>query len=531
MPPPSHSISSLRAALASRQTSAEALTRAALDRATSLNPTLNAFLQLLPEAALAAARALDARLASGEQPPPLAGIPLALKDNLCLGPEPELGGYGGRTTCASRILESYESPYTATAAARLIRAGAIVIGKTNLDEFAMGSSGEHSAFGPTRNPWDTTRVPGGSSAGSAAAVASGIVPVALGSDTGGSIRQPAGLCGIVGLKPTYGRISRYGLVAFASSLDQIGPLTRTVADAAAILNVICGEDPLDSTSSPHEVPDFTRGLETPVEKLVIGVPRQARSPANHPAVNAALDNAISIYRRLGATVVDIDLPRTEEGIAAYYIIAPAEASSNLARYDGIRYGRRGTPTLRGGAPSDSLMDLYCRTRAEGFGPEVQRRIMLGTYVLSAGYYDAYYLTALKARRLIKADYDAAFGTDRATDLSGSAERSVPPCHAILMPSSPTPAFKLGEKSADPLSMYLEDLYTVGVNLAGLPAITIPGGFANETGTPLPVGLQLIAPPWEESRLLRLARMLERETGLSGHIPPISGQAPAPALDS
>jgi aspartyl-tRNA(Asn)/glutamyl-tRNA(Gln) amidotransferase subunit A len=498
------SISSIRGALAKRETTVEALTRASLDLAASLNPKLNAFLQLLPDHALAAARSLDARLARGESPGPLAGIPIALKDNLCLGPETDRGWetpYGGRTTCAARILENYESPYTATAVARLLRAGAIVIGKTNLDEFAMGSSGENSAFGPTRNPWDPARVPGGSSAGSAAAVAAGIVPVALGSDTGGSIRQPAGLCGIVGLKPTYGRVSRYGLVAFASSLDQIGPFGRTVADVAAVLGVICGHDPLDSTSSSHDVSDLTRDLETPVEGLVIGVPRQARSASNHPVVNASLDHAIAVYRGLGATVIDIDLPRTDDGIAAYYIIAPAEASSNLARFDGIRYGRRAAL-----APGESLTDLYCKTRAEGFGPEVQRRIMLGTYVLSAGYYDAYYVTALKARRLIKADYDEAFARG---------------CHAILMPSSPTPAFRIGEKTADPLAMYLEDVYTVGVNLAGLPGITIPGGFAKEGGVELPVGVQLIGPAWDEAKLLRIARMFERETSFALRTPPLA----------
>ena len=503
----------------------EERTRAALDRLDALNPKLNAFLQPLPDQALAAARALDARLAAGEPPGPLAGVPIAIKDNLCLGPDT---GYArARTTCASRFLETYESPFTATAVRRLIAAGAIIVGKTNLDEFAMGSSGEHSAFGPTRNPWDPSRVPGGSSAGSAAAVAAGIVPIALGSDTGGSIRQPAGLCGIVGLKPTYGRVSRYGLVAFASSLDQIGPFTRTVADAAAVLTALCGHDPLDSTCGEPSgagvppaggrdgrptVPDFSRDLDTPITKPVIGIPRQARSSANHPAVAAALENAIAVYTSLGAEVRDIDLPHTDYGIAAYYIVANAEASSNLARFDGIRYGRR-AKLARGGG--DDLMDLYCRSRSEGFGPEVQRRIMLGTYVLSAGYYDAYYLTALKVRRKIKADYDGAFGSRATGGVSASAG-----CDAILMPSSPTPAFKLGEKSGggDPLAMYLEDFYTVGVNLAGLPAIVLPGGFANEGGVALPVGIQLIAPAWEEARLLRLARRFERETSFGDRRP-------------
>jgi aspartyl-tRNA(Asn)/glutamyl-tRNA(Gln) amidotransferase subunit A len=492
-------ISEIRGEVAAGRVSAEEVTRRALERAGWLNGRLNAFLQFFEERAQAVAQGIDRRRAAGEPARALEGVPVAVKDNLCVGPEP----YGGRTTCGSRFLEAYESPYTATAVQRLIDAGAVIVGKTNLDEFAMGSSGENSAFGPTRNPWDLTRVPGGSSAGSAAAVAAGIVPVALGSDTGGSIRQPAGLCGIVGMKPTYGRVSRYGLVAFASSLDQIGPLGRSVADVAAVLGVICGADPLDSTSSPQEVPDFSRDIERPVEGLVVGIPRQARSSSNHAAVNAALDGAAAVFQRLGAELVDIDLPHTDYGIAAYYIVAPAEASSNLARFDGVRYGRRASLQ-----PGEGLMDLYRRSRGEGFGPEVQRRIMLGTYVLSAGYYDAYYLSALKARRKIKGDYDAAF-----TGTGGQASRSTGKgCHAILMPSSPTPAFKLGQKAADPLAMYLEDVYTVGVNLAGLPAITLPGGFASEDGAELPVGIQLIGAAWDEARLLRIARMLERELG-------------------
>lgn len=465
--------------------SAGDVVRGALERLDAANPRLNAFLQVFADESLEHAAAIDAQIARGENPGPLAGVPVALKDNICLA--------WGRTTCASRILEEYASPFTATAAQRLVDAGAVIVGKTNLDEFAMGSSGENSAFGPTRNPWDESRVPGGSSAGSAAAVAAGIVPLALGSDTGGSIRQPAGYCGVVGLKPTYGRVSRYGLVAFASSLDQIGPMARTVGDAAAALTALCGPDPRDSTSGAREPEDFSAALEEPIEGLVLGVPKQAVSTANDAAVAGALDTAIKVYTDAGARIVEVDLAHADHGIAAYYIVATAEASSNLARYDGIRYGSRAEPR-----DGEDLLDLYCRTRAEGFGPEVQRRIMLGTHVLSSGYYDAYYVKALKVRRRIKQDYDAAFGAG---------------CHALLLPSSTGPAFRLGEKAADPLAMYLEDVYTVGVNLAGLPALTMPGGFTRGPGPVLPVGLQLVGPAWAEARLLRIARMHERATRL------------------
>lgn len=489
----------IREAVLTRNASAEEITRATIARLEDVEPQLHCFLQIFEVQALEAAHDLDLRIANGHGHVqlPLAGVPVAIKDNMCLG-DPAYPG--ARTTCASRILENYESPYSATAVQKLIDAGAIIVGKTNMDEFAMGSSGEHSAFGPTRNPWDTHRVTGGSSSGSAAAVAAGIVPASLGSDTGGSIRQPAGLCGIFGVKPTYGRVSRYGLVAFASSLDQIGPMARSVLDCALLLNAICGFDPHDSTSSEHDVPDFTRDLNRPVEGLTIGVPKQAISPDNHPAVADALENAVRVYEELGARIVEVDLPHTEHGIAAYYIVAPAEASSNLARYDGIHYGRRAE--LKNG---QTLNDLYCRSRAEGFGAEVQRRIMLGTYALSAGYYDAYYNTALKVRRKIKGDFDNAFTNEG--------------CHAILLPSSPTPAFRIGEKT-DPLSMYLEDVYTVGANLAGLPGIAMPGGFAAVEGglggeggsaLELPVGVQLIGRAWEEDVLLRIARMFEEAT--------------------
>ncbi|MBC7833689.1 MAG: Asp-tRNA(Asn)/Glu-tRNA(Gln) amidotransferase subunit GatA [Phycisphaerales bacterium] len=494
MHPPLPTVTELRDAISHKRMSAVEATREALDRATAINPRLNIFLELFPDRAIEQARAVDRAIAGGQPAGPLGGVPIALKDNMCLG-SPALDY--GKTTCGSKILAEYRSPYTCTAAARLMEAGAVIIGKCNMDEFAMGSSGEHSAFGPTRNPWDPERVPGGSSSGSAAAVAAGIVPASLGSDTGGSIRQPAGLCNIVGMKPTYGRVSRYGLVAFASSLDQIGPFTRTVADCAAMLNVLCGHDPHDSTSAQRPPEDFGAELERGVEGLTIGVPRQAKSEANHPSVAGAVERAVKVYEGLGARAVEVDLPHTPHGIAAYYIINPAEASSNLARFDGIRYGHRAKL-----APREDLEDLYSKSRAEGFGREVQRRIMLGTHVLSSGYYDAYYTTALKVRRKIKGDYDAAFEQG---------------CHALLMPSSPTPAFKIGEKMNDPLAMYLEDVYTVGVNLAGLPGIVIPGGFGTVDGRELPVGMQLVGPAFDESRLLRIARMLERETGFGARM--------------
>lgn len=487
----------LAGAVASRAVSAVEAARGSLERIASTDASLRAYLQVFEERALARAAEIDRRLAGGESAAsvgPLAGVPVALKDNLCTA--------YGRTTCGSRMLEAYESPFSATVVRRLEAAGAVVVGKTNLDEFAMGSSCENSAFHCTRNPWDVTRAPGGSSGGSAAAVAARTVPLALGSDTGGSIRQPASLTNLVGLKPTYGRVSRFGLVAFASSLDQVGPFTRTVADAALALGVIAGFDEQDSTSldaARQGDLDFVRDLDRPVAGLRLGVPRQARSPQNHPAVAAALDAAIGVYRGMGAEVVEIDLPHLSYGIAAYYIVAPAEASSNLARFDGIRYGRRAEI-----GPGDDLMALYSKSRAEGFGPEVQRRIMLGTYVLSSGYYDAYYLTALKARRLIKRDFDSAF----------SAEKGMPGVHAVLMPTTAGPAFKIGEKTSDPLAMYLEDIYTVTANLAGVPAVSIPGGFAEKAGTDgqdLPVGMQLLGPVFDEARLLRIARMHEAAT--------------------
>jgi aspartyl-tRNA(Asn)/glutamyl-tRNA(Gln) amidotransferase subunit A len=505
----------VRNAILGREMSAAEATRASLARIDATNPGLFALNQMFPEAALARAAEIDRELSAGRHygprlggdaggPSGLGGVPLVLKDNICL--TAEYGG--GRTTCGSKYLENYRSPFTATAAQRLVDSGAVIVGKTNMDEFGMGSSCEFSAFGPSRNPWDAGRVPGGSSGGSAAAVAAGMAPGALGSDTGGSIRQPAGWCNVYGLKPTYGRVSRYGLVAYASSLDQIGPLARTVEDCALLGSVICGHDSHDSTSADLPQADFLVDLDKPVDKLVLGVPRQARLSGNHPAVSAALENAIRVFTGLGAVVVDVDLPHADYGIAAYYIIATAEASSNLARFDGVRYGRRAAL-----GPGDDLMALYARSRAEGFGAEVQRRIMLGTYVLSSGYYDAYYHTALKVRRLIKRDFDDAF-EGRAT----GAHHDGRGCHAIVMPSSPGPAIRLGEKSADPMALYLEDVYTVGVNLAGLPGLTIPAGFARLDDSrdaakqvEMPVGMQLIGPALEEGTLLRIARMFEGAT--------------------
>ncbi|MGH7132000.1 MAG: Asp-tRNA(Asn)/Glu-tRNA(Gln) amidotransferase subunit GatA [Phycisphaerales bacterium] len=472
----------LAAAVRSDKASAVDAAKAALARAATLNPLLNIFTETFHDEALKQAAAIDALVAAGRDPGPLAGVPVAIKDNICLS--------WGRTTCGSRILENYHSPFTATAAQKIIDAGAVIIGKTNCDEFAMGSSTEHSFRGPTRNPWDPDRIPGGSSGGSAAAVAARIVPIALGSDTGGSIRQPASHCGVVGIKPTYGRVSRWGLVAYASSLDQIGPFARTCEDAALVLDVICGHDPHDSTSAQLDHPRFHERVCEKLTDLTIGVPRQAHSPANSHGVSEALGGTIELLRSSGAKVIDVDLPHIDHGIAAYYIIAPAEASSNLARFDGVRYGRRARPK-----PDEGLMDLYCRSRSEGFGAEVQRRIMLGTHVLSSGYYDAYYTTALKTRRLIKQDYDRAFAAG---------------CQAILMPAAPGPAFRIGEKTDDPLAMYLEDVYTVGINLAGLPGLTIPAGFQHEpqSGRDLPVGVQLIGPALGEDTILRIGAMLQ-----------------------
>jgi len=474
------------------ETTARAFVESALGAAEKLNDTLNAFLEIDREGALKRADAIDASIkslskTSGQAPAfsgmPLAGVPVAVKDNICVR--------GMQTSCGSRILGPYHPPYNATAIERLLAAGAVIIGKTNCDEFAMGSSNENSAFGPVKNPWDTSRVPGGSSGGSAAAVAAGIVPVALGSDTGGSVRQPASLCGVIGLKPTYGRVSRYGLVAFGSSLDQIGVFARQASDAAIVLGIIAGRDRHDATSADVPVPDYANELEKDIKGLRLGVSRALLGEGLDEEVRAEIEKAIDAYRGLGAEIVDIDLPHAKYAIAVYYIIATAEASSNLARYDGVRYGFRAEE-----APA--LRQMYRKTRDEGFGPEVKRRIMLGTYVLSAGYYDAYYLKAQKVRSLIRQDFARAFEK----------------CDVVLTPTSPTPAFLFGEKVDDPLAMYLNDIYTVTANLAGVPGISVPCGLSSAG---LPIGLQLIGPHWSEATLFRLAHIYQ-------HAYPLNAQA-------
>lgn len=464
----------------------------ALARIDAAQPKLNAFIDVFHDAAITQAKAIDARRTAGQPLGPLAGVPIAIKDNICLGQDQ----YPGRTTCASRMLEGYRSPYTATAVQKLLDAGAVIVAKTNLDEFAMGGSGEHSFFGATTNPWDAALTPGGSSSGSASAVAAQCVTMALGSDTGGSVRQPAAMCGLVGLKPTYGRVSRYGLVAFASSLDQIGTLTHTVEDAAATLTVIAGHDANDATSAPREAEDFAKSLDAGVQGLSVAM--FLPESGLHPGVRHAVERAADVLRSGGASLTDAQLPHTAYGISAYYIIAPAEASSNLARYDGVRYGHRAELQ-----PGEGLDALYTRSRSEGFGHEVKRRILLGTHALSSGYYDQYYGKAQRTRRLIKQDFDAIFQ-------SGA--------RAVLMPTAPNPAFKLGEKLDDPWSMYLEDAFTVGANLAGLPAINLPAGLVDADGTRLPVGVQLVGRPFDEAGLLTIARELERGLGFEGHSP-------------
>ncbi|MBN1588757.1 MAG: Asp-tRNA(Asn)/Glu-tRNA(Gln) amidotransferase subunit GatA [Pirellulales bacterium] len=487
------------------------LTGVFLDRIAAVDPTIHAFLRIDRPAALARAAEIDARRASGQPLGALAGLPVALKDVLCTAGEP--------TTCASRMLENFRPPYDATVVARLRAADAVLIGKTNMDEFAMGGSNENSAFGPVHNPWDTDRVPGGSSGGSAAAVAARMTPLAIGSDTGGSIRCPAGLCGVTGLKPTYGRVSRYGLVAFASSLDQIGPLARTAEDVALILGVLAGHDPADSTSVDRPVPDYARTVSKPLSGLRLGLAREHFGEGLEGQVERAVREAIKVYESLGATVREVSLPHSKYAVATYYLIAPCEASSNLARYDGAHYGHRTNQeamlaeleierkALDAAGDTEgldrldnALVRMYRRTRSEGFGPEVRRRVMLGTYALSAGYYDAYYLKALKVRRLIRQDFDRAF---EEVDL-------------LAGPVTPTPAFRLGEKVDDPLSMYLFDLFTIGANLAGIGGISIPCGFSAEG---LPIGLQLQAPPFEEERLLRAAHMFQTATDWHTRKPP------------
>jgi aspartyl-tRNA(Asn)/glutamyl-tRNA(Gln) amidotransferase subunit A len=476
----------IRNAVARREISAVDVCRAALDRIESRNPPLNAFRAIASDRALARAAELDAR--SDHAGLPLLGVPIAIKDNICTR--------GLATTASSRMLEGYLPPYDATVVERLEAAGAVIVGKTNCDEFAMGSSTENSAFGPTRNPWSLERTPGGSSGGSAAAVAAGMVPLALGSDTGGSIRQPAALCGVVGFKPSYGRVSRFGLIAFASSLDQIGPFATTVADAALTMDVLAGADPRDSTASATPVPDFATALDRNADAtrgVRVGVPRHLFSDGVEAEVMSAFDTALGVLRDRGAQLVDVSLPYSPQAIPVYYVIATAEASSNLARYDGVRYGHRV-------AGARTPVEMYERTRGAGFGREVKRRIILGTYVLSAGYYDAYYRKAQQVRTLIRNDYAAALaGVD-----------------VIAMPTSPTAAFRLGERTEDPVQMYLSDVFTVGANLAGLPAITVPCGF---TADRLPIGLQLTGRVMDDETVLRVADVYERATSWSSERPP------------
>ncbi|MFW6133014.1 MAG: Asp-tRNA(Asn)/Glu-tRNA(Gln) amidotransferase subunit GatA [Planctomycetota bacterium] len=489
----------LRDAIAAGQVSAVEATRACLDAIERTDGRLRAFNEVLADRATDRARRIDERLARGEDVGALAGVPVAVKDNMCTS--------WGRTTCASRMLAEFRAPYTATAVERLEAAGAVILGKTNMDEFAMGSSTEHSAVAPTRNPWDASRVPGGSSGGSAAAVASRQCPAALGSDTGGSIRQPAALCGVVGLKPTYGRVSRYGLVAFGSSLDQIGPLTRDARDAALLTGVIAGHDPRDSTSIDRPVPDYAATVATPVEPLRIGLPGEWFTDALDPEIAATLRGAAEAYEHAGAELVDVSLPHSRIDVAddgalssyavsCYYIVCMAEASSNLARYDGVQYGHRTDHTGR------DIVEMLCRTRAEGFGEEVKRRVMLGTYTLSAGYYDAYYNKALKVRRLIAQDFQRAFEV----------------CDVLLCPVTPSVAFPLGEKLDDPMAMYLQDIYTSSLNLAGLPGLSLPAGISEAN---LPIGMQLIGPAMGEETVLRAAHMYETISGREPLRPPLA----------
>ena len=489
--------------LRSAKLSSVEVTKAFLGQIERYDGKVRAFLRVDPEGALAQAERIDRKRQRGESVGRLAGLPVAVKDLLCAD--------GQVTTCASRILENFRPPYDATVIAALKAADAVLIGRTNMDEFAMGGSTENSAFGCTRNPWDFQRIPGGSSGGAAASVAASMVPLSVGSDTGGSIRQPAGLCGVTGLKPTYGRVSRYGLVAFASSLDQIGPLGRTARDAALLLEVLAGHDPRDSTSVNRPVPNYAETIEQPLKGLRLGLVREHFAEGLDPEVEAAVRQAAGVYESLGAQVKEVSMPHSKYAVATYYIIAPCEASSNLARYDGVHYGyradeqrtlaeleadRKKLQEAGNQAALDELegpmIRMYRRTRAEGFGAEVKRRIMLGTYALSAGYYDAYYLKALKVRRLIREDFDRAF---EEVDL-------------IAGPVAPTPAFKIGEKIDDPLSMYLFDLYTASTNLAGIAGMSIPCGFSNDG---LPIGLHLQAPPFEEERLLRGAHMFQQAT--------------------
>ncbi len=468
-------IAELAQALRSKEVSSVELTGHFLNRIKQLDGRLNSFVTVTEESALAAARAADERLAGGETGP-LLGVPFAQKDIFCT--------QGVKTSCGSKMLDNFIAPYDAAVVSQLNAAGTVMLGKTNMDEFAMGSSNETSYYGPVKNPWDTAAVPGGSSGGSAAAVAARLTPGASGTDTGGSIRQPAALCGITGIKPTYGRVSRYGMIAFASSLDQGGPMARTAEDCALLLRAMSGYDERDSTCVDRPVPDYAATLNNDIAGLKIGLPKEYFGEGLHPQVAAAIEAAIAEYKKLGAEVVEISLPNTALAVPTYYVVAPAEASSNLARYDGVRFGHRCD------APKD-LLDLYKRSRGEGFGAEVKRRIMIGTYVLSAGYYDAYYLKAQQLRQLISQDFKHAFEK----------------VDVIMGPASPTAAFNIGEKTDDPVTMYLSDIYTIAVNMAGLPGMSIPAGFVGQR----PVGLQLIGDYFDEARLLNIAHRYQQVT--------------------
>ena len=479
------STSELVALLASGELTSRALTESCLSRIEQHNATINAFVSVDADGALSQADAVDAKRKSGEAVGILQGLPVGIKDNMCQ--------LGTLTSCGSRMLHNYKPPYNAHVVERLLAEDAVIVGKLNMDEFAMGSSTETGAAGATRNPWNTEHSPGGSSGGSAAAVAAGLVPLALGSDTGGSIRQPASFCGVVGMKPTYGRVSRFGLVAFASSLDQIGPFARDVHGASLLLQAVSGHDSRDTTSVDVAVPDYVSENDKPLTGLRVGMVDEHYGDGLDDSVASAVRDSISKLEAAGATVKSVQLPHAKYSVATYYLIAPSEASSNLARYDGIHYGHR---SENFDAKEDGLVDLYCRSRGEGFGAEVKRRIMLGTYALSAGYYDAYYLKALKVRRRIREDYDKAF-----EDVD-----------VIAGPVAPSTAFKLGEKMNDPLAMYLSDIYTISANLAGIPGVSVPCG---EDGNGLPVGLQLQGPAFEESKLLQVATMLEKAGCVAG----------------
>ena len=476
------SLTELAAGLRAGDFSSVELTRACLDRVGRLDAALNCFVTVTEAQALEAAHAADARLAAGDAGP-LTGIPFAHKDIFCTK--------GVKTSCGSRMLDNFSAPYDATVTRRLQDAGAVMIGKTNMDEFAMGSSNETSYYGPVKNPWDLARVPGGSSGGSAAAVAARLVPASTGTDTGGSIRQPAALCGITGLKPTYGRVSRYGMIAFASSLDQGGTFTRSAEDAALLLGAMAGFDERDSTSVDRPVDDYPALLDAPLQGLRIGLPKEYFGEGLDAGVGAAVEAALAEYKKLGATLVDISLPNTHLSVPAYYVVAPAECSSNLSRFDGVRFGYRAAD------PRD-LADLYTRSRGEGFGAEVKRRILIGTYALSAGYYDAYYLKAQQVRRLIRDDFLRAFEQ----------------VDVIMGPTTPSPAFRLGEKSDDPVSMYLSDIYTIAANLAGLPAMSVPAGFVEG----LPVGLHVIGNYFAEAQLLNVGHRYQQVTDWHTRIP-------------